>query len=51
MVTPQGITKTFYGKFLVILRKENGTWKILVDTDSSEGGTVNEEAFLAAQPI
>jgi ketosteroid isomerase-like protein len=51
IVTPQSETKTFYAKFLVILRKENGTWKILVDTDSSEGGTVNEAAFLAAQPI
>jgi ketosteroid isomerase-like protein len=50
-VTPQGETKTLYGKFLVILRKENGAWKILVDTDTSEGGTVNEEAFRAAQPI
>ena len=50
-VTPQGETKTFYGKFLVILRKENGTWKILVDTDTSEGGAVNEETFLSAQPI
>jgi ketosteroid isomerase-like protein len=51
MVNPQGETKTFYGKFLVILRKENGTWKILVDTDSSEGGTISEDAFLAAQPL
>lgn len=51
VVTPQGETKTFYAKFLVILRKENGTWKILVDTDSSEGGAINEEAFRAAQPI
>ena len=50
-VTSQGETKTFYGKFLVILRKENGIWKILVDTDSSEGGTINEQAFLAAQPM
>lgn len=49
--TPQGETKTSYGKFLVILRKEYGTWKILVDTDSSEGGTITEETFLAAQPL
>jgi ketosteroid isomerase-like protein len=51
VTTPQGEIKTHYGKFLVILRKENGTWKILVDTDSSEGGTITEEAFLAAHPL
>lgn len=40
-----------YGRFHVVLRKENGKWKILVDTDSSEGNTINEQSFLAASPL
>jgi hypothetical protein len=41
----------FYGRFHVTLRKENGVWKILVDMDSSEGGTIGEKQFLAANPM
>ena len=41
----------FYGRFHVVLRKENSTWKILVDMDSSEGGTIGEAQFLAAKPM
>ena len=41
----------YYGRFHVVLRKENGTWKILVDTDSNEGGTIGEKQFLAAKPM
>lgn len=40
-----------YGRFHVVLRKENGVWKILVDTDSSEGGTIGEKEFVAARAI
>jgi hypothetical protein len=40
-----------YGRFHVVLRKESGTWKILVDTDSSEGRTIGETQFLAAKPM
>lgn len=39
------------GKFQVALRKENGIWKILVDSDSNEGGTITEEMFLKAKPL
>lgn len=46
-----GSSDSFYGRFHVALRKENGTWKILVDTDSSEGDTIDEKAFLAAKPF
>ena len=49
--TVDGKTMSGYGKFLVVLRKENGIWKILVDTDSSEGNTVNEKTFAAAHPM
>ena len=46
-----GSTISFYGKFLVVLRKENGIWKILVDTDSSENGTIDEKSFLLAEEM
>jgi ketosteroid isomerase-like protein len=47
----EGNVRTFYGRFHVALRKENGTWKILVDTDSSEGRTIGEKDFLKALPM
>lgn len=40
-----------YGRFHVVHRKEHGTWKILVDTDSNESGTIGETQFLAAKPM
>ena len=43
-----GSTSSFYGRFHVVLRKENGKWKILVDTDSSENNTISEKEFLSA---
>ncbi len=49
--TPEGTTSDHYGRFHVVLRKENGAWKILVDTDSTEGGTISEKDYLAASPI
>lgn len=48
---PDGKTMDYYGRFHVVLRKENGIWKILVDTDSSENGTITEKDFLAAKPM
>lgn len=46
-----GQSLDFYGRFHVVLRKENGVWKILMDTDSSEGGLIGEKDFLAAKGI
>lgn len=46
-----GTPRSFYGRFHVVLRKESGVWKILVDTDSSERGTIGEPQFLAAKPM
>lgn len=46
---PNGETRAGFGKFQVALRKENGVWKILVDSDSNEGGTITEKDFLNAQ--
>jgi ketosteroid isomerase-like protein len=50
-VTTNDKVNVGYGRFHVVLRKENGTWKILVDTDSDEGRTIGEAQFLAARPM
>lgn len=42
-------TRVSYGKFHVLLRKENDVWKIVMDADSAEG--VTEEVFLAAPKL
>ena len=44
-----GQKKISYGKFHVLLRKENGIWKILMDAD--EKADTNEAIFQAAKPI
>ena len=44
-----GETRTGYGKFHVLLRKENGIWKILMDADANEG--TNEAAFQTGTPM
>ncbi len=46
---PTGKPRTGYGQFHVISRKENGRWKILVDYDSNEDGTVGEAEFRAGK--
>ena len=40
-----------YGKFHVFMKKINGIWKIVVDYDSNENKTINEQAYLAAFSI
>jgi ketosteroid isomerase-like protein len=50
-ISNDGQRHSFYGRFHAVLRKESGTWKILVDTDSSEGGTISEASFTAATPM
>jgi ketosteroid isomerase-like protein len=50
-ISSDGQRRSFYGRFHAVLRKESGTWKILVDTDSSEGGTISEASFTAANPM
>lgn len=47
--TSTGETRTGYGKFHVLLRKENGTWKILMDADANEN--TNEAVFLTGAPM
>ena len=44
-----GEKRTGYGKFHVLLRKENGTWKILMDADANE--KTDEVVFRKAMPM
>jgi ketosteroid isomerase-like protein len=50
-IRPSGNNTITYGKFHVTLRKERGIWKIVVDSDSSEGGSITDKEFLAARPL
>lgn len=43
--------QTYYGQFHVIMIKEEGDWKILVDYDSSEGNTIDEQDYNQAHGI
>lgn len=47
--TSTGETRVSYGKFHVLLRTENGQWKILMDQDAKEDA--NEVKFQSARPI
>lgn len=44
-----GSQRSGYGKFHVVLRKEEGKWKILVDADTNQGAS--KEEFEKASPI
>ena len=48
-IEPDGTKRNGYGKFHVLLRKEDGTWKILMDADASE--KTNEAIFQSARPM
>ncbi len=43
----KGQSRSFYGKFNVTLKKEKDCWKIFLDSDTSEGGTIGEADFQA----
>lgn len=47
--SPQTPPSSFYGAFQVLLRKEKGTWKILMDSDSS--AHVTEQVFQTGKPM
>jgi len=47
--TQTGEIRTGIGMFHVLLRKENGVWKILMDADTKEGA--GEEVFSKAKPM
>lgn len=46
-----GEQRTFYGIFTVVMKKRNGTWKILIDSDISNNNTVNEADFQSGLPL
>lgn len=50
-INAKGEKRMYFGKFNVALRKESGVWKILVDSDTNEAGTITEEMFLKAKPL
>jgi ketosteroid isomerase-like protein len=43
--------RTLYGKFHTFARKDGGRWRIAVDYDSNENGTVTAETYAAASAI
>jgi len=47
--TDTGETNYYYGKFYVLLRKEHGKWKLLMDADGNAG--VNEEIYQSGEPM
>jgi ketosteroid isomerase-like protein len=53
LVNDKGEKQVYYGYFQVILRKENGSWKVLVDYDSEtyNGAQVTKELFESARPM
>lgn len=46
---PDGTARYGYGRFHVLLRKESGTWKILMDADASE--KTDESVFQSAKAM
>ena len=47
--TQTGEQRKSFGRFHVLLRKENGIWKIVMDADTGEGAS--EENFNKASPL
>lgn len=41
----RGSSQSFYGKFQVTLKKVSGVWKIQMDSDTDEEGTIDESHF------
>lgn len=46
-----GEVRVRYTRFEMVLRREAGTWKLLLDKDTSEGGAITEAMFRAAAPM
>jgi len=51
VTAPDGKQQIYYGRFHVVLKKIDGIWKIVVDTDYTENNTIGEKDFLAAKPM
>ena len=48
---PSKSQTTFYGKFHVLLKKQDGRWQIAMDADIGLPESFSEADFLAAQPL
>ncbi|NJC66406.1 nuclear transport factor 2 family protein [Planosporangium flavigriseum] len=48
---PDTDENVWYGMFHTICRKRNGVWRIALDYDSDEGGTVGEETFTSGREM
>jgi len=51
VTAPDGKQQIYFGRFHVILKNINSTWKITVDTDYTENNTIGEKDFLAAKSM
>ncbi|MCB9082431.1 MAG: nuclear transport factor 2 family protein [Lewinellaceae bacterium] len=51
MKIPGQELRSYYGHFQVVLRKENGRWRILVDSDTSENGALTADDFAKGTPL
>lgn len=47
----RGQSQTYYGKFHVTLKKIDSTWKIYIDSDTNENGTIDEQDFLQGEQL
>ncbi|MFD2823876.1 nuclear transport factor 2 family protein [Lacinutrix iliipiscaria] len=43
--------KSYYGKFHVLIKREDNLWKLIMDYDSSEFNTINEASYNNAYAI
>jgi ketosteroid isomerase-like protein len=43
--------RVFYGRFHTFSRKQHGVWRIAVDYDTNDGGTVDADTFAAGAGI
>ncbi|KAB1157334.1 nuclear transport factor 2 family protein [Tenacibaculum aiptasiae] len=48
---PDKKEQIYYGKFHVILMKENNVWKIFMDYDSNENNSIGEKDYVKAHDI
>jgi uncharacterized protein (TIGR02246 family) len=46
-----GEQRVFYGRFHTFTRKQDGRWRIAVDYDTDDGGTLSAEPFAAGAEI
>ncbi|MGC9669164.1 YybH family protein [Planosporangium sp. 12N6] len=48
---PDAEERLWYGLFHTVCRRRDGVWRIAVDYDSDEGGTIGEETYLLGQEL